>query len=195
MQSLIDTLDPPVFLVAMPQVIDPFFNRSVVLLLEHSTEGTLGIIVNRPVDLTVQSALVELGIPWRGSADAHVYFGGPVQPNVGTALFGEGGGAEVDPARVAKVSPGLRMAHDVTTLAALASAPPERFRLFLGYGGWSEGQLEEELARNDWLVVPFDPDLLFSSDGSFLWAAALEKIGVRPESLPSWTMPEEEKGN
>ncbi|HEY0787259.1 MAG TPA: YqgE/AlgH family protein, partial [Thermoanaerobaculia bacterium] len=88
-----DTLETPLFLIAMKQVVDPFFHRSVVLLLEHDDEGSLGLIVNRPTDVPMVQLLGGLGVGWGGAPDAASWFGGPVQPGVGTILYAGRGAA------------------------------------------------------------------------------------------------------
>src|ERR1700686_2891941 len=88
MSSAPATLSTPVLLLAMPQVLDPFFHRSVVLLVRHEDEGSLGFIVNRPTGIKVNEILKGMEVEWHGRDDAVAYFGGPVQPNLGTVLFG-----------------------------------------------------------------------------------------------------------
>lgn len=190
----VDTLTPPVFLIAMPQVVDPFFNRSVVLLLEHNSDGAFGIIVNRPLDLTIESVVSDLGIRWSGKGDAVVYLGGPVQPNAGITLFGRAL-ADDPSAESREIAPGLHLANDTETLKQLAVDVPEHFRLLVGYAGWGAGQLDDELARNDWLLAPLDSSLVFARDAANVWPKALESIGVRPESLPAWTTADDERSN
>ena len=80
-------LTTPVLLMAMPQVLDPFFHRSVVLLLHHEDEGSFGFIVNRPTGIKVGEILKGMDVGWRGREEAVAYFGGPVQPQLGTVLF------------------------------------------------------------------------------------------------------------
>jgi putative transcriptional regulator len=190
---LLESLTPPLFLVAMPQVVDPFFNRSVILLLEHSDEGSFGLIVNRPLEMTIASVASELGVEWHGDEAAHVHFGGPVQMNAGITLFQ----STIRPENAREIISGVQMATDVTTLRELAQTPPPRFLLVVGYAGWTAGQLEDEITRNDWLLAPFDAELLFAADPASVWPRALDSIGVRPESLPSWTRPpgDDEVGN
>jgi len=189
----IDTLQAPVLLIAMHQVVDPFFHRSVVLLLEHSTEGSFGVIVNRTLELKVVGILSELGISWAGSPETPAYFGGPVEPEVGITLFADPDVGDLPDAR--EVAPGLYFANDSDTLRALAAQPPGQFRLFAGYAGWSGGQLEGELTRNDWLLAPFNLQVVFAGDPAGIWKQALDSIGVRPEALPSWTVPDDSGGN
>jgi putative transcriptional regulator len=185
MASTESDLSSPVLLVAMPQVLDPFFHRSVVLLIQHDEEGSLGFIVNRPTDIKVREILQGMEVTWKGESEAVAYFGGPVRPQLGSVLFGA---PELPEAGAAvEVLPGLCLTQHVGDLSQLAADPPGQFRLFLGYAGWGEGQLMQEILRNDWLTAPATPELIFSSDPGRLWAAALRSVGVDPASLPSWT--------
>lgn len=180
-------LSAPVLLVAMPQVLDPFFHRSVVLLLNHDEEGSHGLIVNRPTDIPVRSILGGMDIEWSGDEEAVAYFGGPVQPQLGSVLFlTDDDRPELAPAATA-VTTGIAITHHVDDLAGLAVEPPARMRLLLGFAGWGEGQLMEEILRNDWLTARIDPLLLFAADPSGVWGAALRSVGVDPAVLPSWT--------
>ncbi|HEV3077187.1 MAG TPA: YqgE/AlgH family protein, partial [Thermoanaerobaculia bacterium] len=129
---------------------------------------------------------------------------GPVQPNLGTVLFGpqsrpsapaaptaptadaEAGGDFAGEA-TREVLAGVSLTQHVGDLSRLAESPPERFRLFLGYAGWGAGQLIEEILRNDWLTAPARGDLIFAPDPDRVWSAALESVGVDPATLPSWT--------
>jgi putative transcriptional regulator len=180
-------LSAPVLLVAMPQVLDPFFHRSVVLLLNHDEEGSHGLIVNRPTDIPVRSILGGMDIEWSGEEEAVAYFGGPVQPQLGSVLFlADERRPELAPAATA-VTPAIAITHHVDDLAGLAAEPPDRMRLLLGFAGWGEGQLMEEILRNDWLTARIDPQLLFAADPAGVWGAALRSVGVDPAVLPSWT--------
>lgn len=183
------TLATPVLLVAMPQVLDPFFHRSVVLLVRHEDEGSLGFIVNRPTGIRVSEILKGMEVGWQGRDDAVAHFGGPVQPQLGTVLFGPLGGeaAAFQSEAAVEVVEGVSLTQHVGDLSRLAETPPDRFRLFLGYAGWSAGQLITEILRNDWLTAPARGDLIFTPDPERLWGAALESVGVDPSALPSWT--------
>lgn len=181
----------PVLLLAMPQVADPFFHKSVVLLLAHEEEGSFGFIVNRSTELKVVDILRDLDIAWGGAPDVLARFGGPVQPQVGTLLFAPESGSPDLPGS-AEVLPGVRASQNLSELALLASAPPARFRLLLGYAGWGAGQLVEEILRNDWMTAPVDLDLIFAKEPAAAWERALRTVGVDPGSLPAWTSPEGE---
>ena len=195
MTAVPESLDTPLLLIAMPQVQDPVFNRSVVLLLEHSSEGSLGLVLNRPTDLLLTDLLQPLEIAWQGEASALAYLGGPVSPNVGTLLFREGATDKDADERVAAVAEGLLMTQDVDLLREIAVAPPDDSRLILGYAGWSEGQLESEIERSDWLLGPCDAEIVFGGETATLWQRALHIIGIRPEALPSVSMGSHDRSN
>lgn len=179
-------LNTPVLLMAMPQVLDPFFHRSVVLLLHHEDEGSFGLIVNRPTGIKVSEILQGMDVGWRGREEAVAYFGGPVQPQLGTVLFAP---VLVDAGpddTATEVVPGVALTQHIGDLSRLAEAPPDRFRLLLGYAGWGEGQLMQEILRNDWLTAPVAGDLIFAPDSEQVWDAALRSVGIDPVALPSW---------
>lgn len=184
-------LEPPVLLIAMPQVLDPFFHRSVVLLIHNDDEGSFGLITNRATGIKVSEILSGMEINWEGADDV-AFFGGPVQPQLGTLMFDAA--AVADRAETADetstlVAPGVRLTQNVADLGQLAESPPERMRLYLGYAGWGAGQLVDEILRNDWLAAPVDNRLLFTDKPDTVWARALESVGVDPDALPSWTAP------
>lgn len=182
-------LVPPVLLMAMPQVLDPFFHRSVVLLIHHDDEGSLGFIVNRSTGIKVSEILKGLEVGWEGKEEAVAYFGGPVQPQLGTVLFPPEALPEDQREASTELLPGIFLTQHVGDLSRLAGSPPERFRLILGCAGWGAGQLIEEILRNDWLTAPADSDLIFTPDPDNMWDAALRSVGVDPAALPSWTPP------
>jgi putative transcriptional regulator len=179
-------LTTPVLLMAMPQVLDPFFHHSVVLLLHHEDEGSFGFIVNRPTGIKVSEILQGMDVDWQGREEAVAYFGGPVQPQLGTVLFAP---VLVDSSpddTATEVVPGVALTQHVGDLSRLAEAPPDHFRLLLGYAGWGQGQLMEEILRNDWLTAPVSGDLIFAPDPEQVWDAALRSVGIDPVALPSW---------
>jgi putative transcriptional regulator len=183
-------LAAPVLLLALPQVTDPFFRKSVVLLLAHQDEGSFGFIVNRKTELRVVDILRDLGLPWGGDPEILARFGGPVQPQAGTVLFSTpADGLEQLPA-ASEALPGLHLTQNLGELAHLAARPPHRFRLLLGYAGWGPGQLVTEILRNDWLTAPVSDDLLFGEETEETWEQGLRAVGVDPGTLPAWTGPE-----
>ena len=180
-------LEAPVLLLAMPQVLDPFFQHSVVLLLHHNEEGSVGFIVNRPTEIQLADILSGMEISWQGEAGDLAFFGGPVQSQMGTVMFSMAESELADRDSTTEVCPGILITQQLEDLGRLAENPPSSFRLFLGYAGWGAGQLVDEIVRNDWLMAPVQTELLFSDEPEVSWQRALESVGVDPETLPAWT--------
>lgn len=188
-------LETPTLLIAMPQVVDRFFHKSVILLIHHEEEGSVGLIVNRPTGIPTREILAGMEIPWQGNESVMTHFGGPVQPQIGTVLFapdvgGNGNGfaaGEPELEAATPIAPGIALTQHIGDLGKLAAHPPARFRLLLGYAGWGEGQLIEEILRNDWLTAPVAIGLVFADDPEEAWTGALASVGVDAATLPSWT--------
>ncbi len=171
-------------LIAMPGMTDPRFERSVVLLCAHSAEGAMGLIVNKPLeDLSFSGLLEHLGIPLDPlGRDIRVHFGGPVERGRGFVLHsadwrppGEG---------TMQVPGGLEMTATINVLEALACGKgPGKALLALGYSGWGPGQLEAEIARNDWLTCDPAEGLVFGADDRVKWSEALRGMGIDPLTL------------
>lgn len=176
-------LKPPLFLLAMPQVLDPFFRQSVILLVHHEEEqGSLGFIVNRPTDVKLSDILDDLEVSWGREDAPAAFFGGPVKSEIGTLLF-----LERESQSERQICPDVIASQNVSDLETLSSREPNSFRLYLGYAGWADGQLEQEILRNDWLIAPVSTDLIFSGEPEEVWRSALLSVGVEPENLPIWT--------
>ncbi len=157
-------------LVATPDLRDPNFSRTVVLMLEHGDEGALGVVLNRPIDLPVAEVLP--GWADLSSAPACLFVGGPVAPTAVIGL-GLGDGPVFQPLfdGLGTLDLDLDPADYVPTVRGL--------RVFVGYAGWSPGQLEQELEAGGWLVLDVVPDDPFSSQPSRLWARVLRRQGGR----------------
>jgi putative transcriptional regulator len=151
-------------LVAAPILRDPNFHRTVVLVAEHGEDGAMGLVLNRPTDTAVGEALPELASI--AGEEERVYVGGPVATASVLAV------AELDdPDDASELlfeSVGFVQEPDVAVV---------RGRVFVGYAGWAAGQLEAELEEESWLVIPAEPDDLFSDDPDGLWSAVLRRQG------------------
>lgn len=190
------SLETPILLLAMPQVLDPFFHKSVVLLVHHEEQGSFGFIVNRPTGIDLAEVLRGMDIDWHGNEDAAAFFGGPVQPQLGTVLFSpDPTNGHVAPSgdHLTPIGADVWMSQHIGDLAGLAADPPRHFRLILGYAGWGEGQLAGEITRNDWLPLPVDRELVFAAPPDQTWELALQSLGVDPATLPSWTAPADDE--
>jgi putative transcriptional regulator len=172
----------PGFLVALPQLRDPNFRRSVVLMTAHADDGAMGFVVNRRLPATVPEVLEGLDVPWGGEPSEPVWTGGPVSTQSGFVLFDGPAGTE-DDLNAEEVVPGLFLSASIDTLRALGAKPPRRFRLLLGYAGWSPGQLESEVLQGAWMLLPPDLDLLFEVDPEDMWEEAFRRLGFHPGSV------------
>lgn len=169
-------------LIAMPDLADPNFWQSVVLLGVHSEEeGAFGLIINRMLDIDMMEILGQLGGEEATSNLPSVLAGGPVQPNHGFVLY-ERGIDGLDDGEIA-ISASIGLSGSTDTLLRLAATTGRRFYLLLGYSGWHPGQLEREIEENSWLVAPLDTSIIFDVPVERRWAAALDSIGVDPGTL------------
>jgi putative transcriptional regulator len=170
-------------LIAMPNLADPNFHRSVVLLGVHSPgEGAFGLIVNRLLNLDFEEVLEQLD--QRSSLDVlpPILFGGPVEPEHGFVLFERGNEKPEEHALFSDDR--ITVSGNTETLRALISGSISgRFNLILGYSGWYPGQLEREIEENSWLVAPLDHRILFDTDIDNRWHEALASIGIDPGNL------------
>ncbi|HSO23900.1 MAG TPA: YqgE/AlgH family protein [Chondromyces sp.] len=170
-------------LIAMPNLADPNFWRSVVLLGVHSgDEGAFGLIVNRRLDVDMREILSELGEETAAEALPGVFAGGPVQPSHGFVLF-ERGEIAANAEDIA-VSEDIVLSGSIETLTRLArGSARSRYFLLLGYAGWHPGQLEREIEENSWVIAPLEPSLLFDVPVEERWSEALRSIGIEPGTL------------
>jgi len=177
------------FLIAMPALDDPNFQQTVSYICEHNDEGAMGIIVNRQTDVTFADLCeqLEIEITDADAVDYPIYHGGPVEIERGFILHTPVGEWE----STLKVSDdiGLTMSQDI--IQAIADGydsdnkPPEQFIITLGYAGWSEDQIEDEIAENIWLNVQANNDILFNTPVEQRWAAAAESLGINLQQLSS----------
>jgi putative transcriptional regulator len=182
----------PGFLVAAPSLLDPNFKRSVVLLVDHRPEGSLGFVVNRPADVRLRAMIERLGLSLEDKTirDASVLVGGPVNPQTGWIVF-EQRPSETNPEDVVQLSDRIAVSASRELLEALVTYEgPERMLLVLGYAGWGAGQLDAEISQGAWIPVDFDEKIVFDTPFDERWASALRILGIDPARL-SMTGPSE----
>ncbi|HEY1092239.1 MAG TPA: YqgE/AlgH family protein [Burkholderiaceae bacterium] len=174
------------FLIAMPGMADNAFAGSVVYLCEHNENGALGLVINKPISLTLGNLFekVDLNLDSDELAASPVFYGGPVQTERGFVLHepldAEGGHYNATLA----VPGGLEMTTSRDVLEALASgAGPKKLLVTLGYSGWAAGQLEEEIGRNGWLTVDAAPEIIFETPIELRYERALGLLGIDPRML------------
>jgi putative transcriptional regulator len=162
----------------MPQLQDPNFAKSVVLLCEHREEGAMGLVINRCTD-TQAGAIIQLEPPIERESGLPVWIGGPVDPARGWLLLAENLGDGIE------VSPGLYLSasRDLLRRVMESEALSTRCRFLVGYAGWGPRQLDEELAASAWLTVPVDPALMFETPSDDMWEEAIRRLGIEPHAL------------
>lgn len=171
----------PTLLLAMPQMQDPNFARSVVFLCRHEKDGAMGLVVNRKTDTPVSSIAV-LDPPLKHDNGLEVFIGGPVEPQRGWLLLGYDPGVP----GTLEVGVGFHLCASSEVLrraieTAAVSNPEHRF--LLGYAGWGGGQLESELAASAWLTADVSKGLVFGTPPEEMWEAAIRSLGINPYSL------------
>lgn len=171
----------PGLLIAMPQLRDPNFDRSVVLMIEHRTEGSFGLVINRPTRTPVGDLLKSIDVDWQGIQGEVAWSGGPVQPETGWILHE--GVEGLEGLGTKEILPGLFITSAPDALRELAKHPPKRVRFLLGYSGWGPAQLEHELTETAWLNSEVDADFLFETPPEQMWKEALRRMHVSPEAL------------
>ncbi len=174
-------------LIAMPSIQGDDFSRSVVFLCDHSADGAMGLVLNKPALQMIFADLIEKldlgakpGLVNEDILQMPVMLGGPVKQFQGFVLHS----SDYKSDETLKVSPGFSLTATVDVLRAIAAGQgPKRKLLALGYAGWSPGQLEDEILRNGWLTCDADADLVFSGDPALKHEVALKKLGVDPGML------------
>ncbi len=167
-------------LIAMPQMQDPRFMRSVIFLCAHTADGAMGLVVNKIVaQPSIEDLLRQLGIAPEGFDGTPVHFGGPVEAGRGFVLHSTD---YTEEATLTVSGVGLTATTDI--LRAIGrGAGPRRSLLALGYAGWGPGQLDAEIQANGWLHVAADDDLIFDTGFEDKWRRAIGKLGVDPAAL------------
>lgn len=172
-------------LIAGPAIDDPRFKGSVVYICDHAPDFALGFILNRPFsDMIVGEFLPALGVDIKDALhDQPVMTGGPVEMERGFIMHTDD---YFEDDNSIQVGEGLALTATRDALAALSTPQaPKQFTFFLGYAGWGQDQLEEEIKDNAWLIADPTDDLLFGKDHENKWGHALKSIGVSPARLGS----------
>lgn len=171
----------PGLLVAAPSLRCPFFNHTVVLLVEHDENGALGFVVNRPTETKISSLLAGLKIEELVEASSgEVWLGGPCAPETGWVLFdpSSGGSPEIE---AVEVAPRVAVSASRAFLERLARGEgPRSYAVLLGYAGWGPGQLDQEIREGSWIWTDVDADLVFERAHPERWKAALASMGIDP---------------
>lgn len=170
----------PLLLVSMPQMADPNFARTVVLLCDYTDQGAFGFVVNRQMDEPAWQ-LIRTEPPVRIDPDVRLWIGGPVDLERTWVLMSEAQGAD-DEQR--EIVPGVLLSVSRELTLQLLQAPPtSRARVLVGYAGWGPGQLDKELAASAWLTTAADPGLIFGVAPDEMWETAIRRLGAEPAAL------------
>jgi putative transcriptional regulator len=173
-----DAFDPAL-LVSMPQLQDPNFARSVVLLCDFDPGGAFGLVLNRPTEMPAIT-MVKLDPVVSGSNSLPLCIGGPVEPERGWILLAE----PPEEPEYRTICDGVYLSTSPHLLRnVLTASPPPRARVLAGYAGWGPGQLDAELAQSAWLIGSVDVDLLFDVAPEEMWETAIRRLGADPSSL------------
>ena len=163
------------FLISMPHMNDPIFCKSLIYMCENNTEGSLGLIINKPmVSQNAADILQKTGLE-RIQPLPEVYFGGPVNLEMGLILHDTG--YEIDGtltiSKEISLTSNKQIVNDLKT-----GLGPNKFRFSMGYAGWGAGQLEKEIENGDWLLMPADIEFIFSISDTDKWQAAATRFGI-----------------
>lgn len=172
----------PLLLLSMPQMSDPNFAQSVVLLCDYTEEGAFGLVVNRQMTEPAWT-MVKTQPPIEVHRDVRLWLGGPVDPERAWVLMSEPQGPDDEQREIA---PGVILsASRALTLQMLQAPPTRRARVVVGYAGWGPGQLEKEIAASGWLTLTVEPALIFGVPPDDMWEAAIRRLGADPATLQS----------
>jgi putative transcriptional regulator len=165
------------FLVAVPQLVGPFFAKSIVLIIDNSNQGSTGIVLNQPTDHTVSELNKNLKTSRRGND--RLFLGGPVDPSAAIVVHDE----VYQGPDTKRVTDSLAMSKSLESLLTITQSESITFRCFIGYAGWASGQLEAEIALGNWLLNPVIPELVFTDQPEGLWDSVLSEMGLDPLTI------------
>ncbi len=169
----------PVLLVSMPQMLDPNFSKTVVLLAEYGAHGAFGLVLNRRMDEPAR-AIVTADEPLNIHPGMYLFTGGPVEPTRAWILTAN---QSLDPDAL-ELMHGVYLSASATLVRRTLEAEPDpATRMVVGYAGWGAGQLDVELAEGSWLLAPVEGDLIFKTSAETMWEAAIRRLGAEPSML------------
>ncbi|MBN2801739.1 MAG: YqgE/AlgH family protein [Deltaproteobacteria bacterium] len=180
----------PGFLAASPQIEDPFFKKSLIFLLEHNDDdGAFGLVVNKTASISIEDIANELSIPFNISKDTFdlqkVLIGGPVLPEAGWVIH--------SPEKIyaqSKIFNNIAVTASKEILEDIFNDKgPSEYIFCLGYAGWGQGQLVEEIKNGSWLHIPFDENIIFNTPLKERWHEGISKLGINPAYLSSGIKP------
>lgn len=187
MKKEIPLNEAPYFLIAMPQLLDPNFAQTVVLVFNASKDGILGLILNRPAPASLEHLTIpdiSIDPALQGGA---VWYGGPCEPNRIWLLHEM---KHPSPSDSMPIAGGIYLGaafHLLDVKSGESRLKPEEFKLFSGYSAWQPGQLEQEMQLASWLVAPVDRALLLKTPPEKIWSEGVRGLGIDPSQLATET--------
>jgi putative transcriptional regulator len=179
MGSMTDTTFAPALLLSMPQMHDPNFAQTVILLCQHNTDGAFGLVINRPITTTARVVSQEQPDDVM-EHELEVWVGGPVEPERSWILLHDESADE----RAIRICDGVYLSTSASILKRIIDRSADaRTRLVAGYAGWGPGQLDEEIAASAWLSMGVALDLIFDTPADEMWNAAIRRLGATPDRL------------
>ena len=170
----------PLLLLSMPQMADPNFTQTVILLCDYTEDGAFGLVVNRQMTDPAWQ-VINTTPEVRVNPDLRLWIGGPVDIQRAWVLMSEAQGPDEEQREVA---PGVLLSvSQELTLRLLQEPPTPRAKVIVGYSGWAAGQLDQELAASAWLTADVDPGLIFGVPPSEMWETAIRRLGADPAAL------------
>lgn len=170
------------FLIAMPGLADPRFSQSVTYICEHNEGGAMGIVINQSADMSFNELFDHLNLPMANKNDSVLLRGGPVQKERGFVLHS----SERSWQATQQLSSDICLTGSKDILQDIAADNgPDNVLIALGYAGWSQGQLEQEIIQNSWLTAPASSDVLFNTPLDNRWTAAAKQLGIDVHLLSS----------
>jgi len=174
-----DFTTAPGILIAVPQLLDTNFLRSVVVMIEHNERGALGLVINHATDHECAGVTEGMGLEWPGDEEARLLRGGPVEQHSLWMLHDDGWCFE----ETMRVAPGVGVSRSREALRRMCEGNEARLVLLVGYAGWGSGQLEQEISAGAWITGETTADVLFRWPREEVWERALRRLGIDPAHL------------
>jgi putative transcriptional regulator len=169
----------PGVLIAVPQLEDPNFHRSVILMIEHDRDGALGVVINHPIDHRCTEVTGTFNLPWPGHPGDRVRKGGPVAAQTLWMVHDDGWFFD----ETMRLGDGMAISRSRDALSRMCQGEERTLTLLVGYAGWGPGQLEQEIAAGSWIVGPARRALVFDAPPEQIWHEALAGLGIDPAYL------------
>ncbi len=169
----------PGILIAMNELMDPNFFRSVVVMVEHNEEGALGLVLNHQTEYLCRTVVDSFDLEWPSVEEMHLLRGGPVESQSLWMLHDDGWRFS----ETMRLAGGISVSRSREALSRLCAADENRIRFIVGYAGWGPGQLEQEIAEGAWLTGALHPELVFDYPAEDVWTKAIRSLGVDPAHL------------